>query len=73
MTMYPSVDAVEEFRVQTNNYSAEFGSSGGGVVNLIYKSGTNKLHGSAYDFLRNSILDANSFYNNKYLDSLTRN
>jgi hypothetical protein len=76
MTMYPSVDAVEEFRVQTNNYSAEFGSSGGGVVNLIYKSGTNKLHGSAYDFLRNSILDANSFYNNKAgvpLSSFKRN
>ena len=65
ITMYPSVDAVSEFRVQTNNYSAEFGSSGGGIINLIYKSGTNSLHGSAYDYLRNSVMDSNTWANNK--------
>ncbi len=64
-TIFPSVDAVEEFRVQTNNYSAEFGRSGGAIVNLIYKSGGNQLRGSAFEFLRNSTLDANSFYNNR--------
>ncbi|MGH9673260.1 MAG: hypothetical protein ACRD44_08765 [Bryobacteraceae bacterium] len=63
-TVFPSVDAVQEFKVQTNNYSAEFGRSGGSVVNLIYKSGTNQLHGSLFEFLRNSKLDANNFFAN---------
>jgi hypothetical protein len=65
LTVFPSVDAVEEFRVQTNNYPVEFGGSGGGIINLIYKSGTNQLHGSAYDYLRNSVLDANSWNGNR--------
>jgi hypothetical protein len=64
LTIFPSVDAVEEFRVQTNNFSAEFGNSGGGIINLLYKSGTNQLHGSLFEFLRNSVLDANSFFSN---------
>jgi hypothetical protein len=63
-TVYPPVDSVQEFKVETNNYSAEFGRSGSGVVNLIYKSGTNQLHGSAFEFLRNSDLDANSVFSN---------
>jgi hypothetical protein len=65
LTIFPSVDAVQEFRVQTNNFSAEFGASGGGIINLIYKSGSNQLHGSAFEFLRNSVLDANSFFSNQ--------
>lgn len=65
LSVFPSVDAVQEFRVETNNYSAEFGRSGGGIINLIYKSGTNDLHGSAYDFLRNSVLDSNNFFANR--------
>ncbi|MGA7411607.1 MAG: TonB-dependent receptor, partial [Bryobacteraceae bacterium] len=58
----PSPDAVQEFKVQTNNYSAEFGQSAGGVVNVILKSGTNDFHGSAYEYLRNTVLDARNFF-----------
>jgi Carboxypeptidase regulatory-like domain/TonB dependent receptor len=62
--VFPSVDAVQEFKVQTNSYSAEFGRTGSGIINLIYKSGTNVYHGSAFEFLRNSDLDSNSFFSN---------
>ena len=65
LAIFPSVDAVQEFKVQLNNYSAEFGLTGGGVINLIYKSGSNAFHGSAYEFLRNSVMDANNFFTNK--------
>lgn len=54
----PPLDALEEFTVQTSNYSAEFGAGAGAIVNAITKSGTNRWHGSAYDFLRNKVLDA---------------
>ncbi len=64
ISVFPSVDAVEEFKVQAQNYPAEFGRSLGSVLNLVYKSGTNDFHGSAYNFLRNSKLDANNFFNN---------
>jgi hypothetical protein len=64
IAVFPSVESVQEFKVQTNAYSAEFGRSGSGIINLIYKSGTNQFHGSAFEFLRNSDLDANSFYSN---------
>ncbi len=60
----PSVDAVEEFVVQESNFSAEYGFTGATVVNMIIRSGTNQFHGSAYDFLRNQVLDANNFFNN---------
>ncbi len=60
----PPPDAIQEFRVQTNSMSAEFGRSGGAVLNVTIKSGTNLLHGTAYEFLRNSDLDANNFFNN---------
>ncbi|MBI3683675.1 MAG: TonB-dependent receptor [Acidobacteria bacterium] len=63
-TIFPSVDAVQEFKVETSTYSAEFGRSGSGIINLIYKSGTNDWHGSAFEFLRNSDLDANNFFAN---------
>jgi hypothetical protein len=56
------VDAVREFQVLTSDYSAELGGTSGGVVNMVTKSGTNQLHGSAFEFLRNSDLDARNFF-----------
>jgi hypothetical protein len=56
------VDAIREFSVLTNNYSAEYGRGSGGVVNAITKSGANQIHGSAYFFHRNSALDARNFF-----------
>jgi outer membrane receptor protein involved in Fe transport len=60
----PSVDAVEEFKVKTNNFSAEFGRSAGGVISATIKSGTNDLHGSGWEFVRNEKFDANNFFSN---------
>jgi hypothetical protein len=60
----PSVEALQEFKIQTNAYSAEFGRSSGAVVNATIKSGTNGIHGSVYEFLRNDVLDANNFFSN---------
>lgn len=65
ISVFPSVDAIAEFKVQAGNYSAEFGRSAGSVLNVVYKSGSNELHGSAYEFLRNSVLDANNFFDNQ--------
>jgi hypothetical protein len=61
----PSVDAVQEFSVQTNSVSAEFGRLGGGVINLVTKSGANQFHFTAFEFHRNSALDANNFFSNR--------
>src|SRR6266581_3486281 len=59
-----SVDALEEFRVQTSSYSAEYGRSPGGQFSFATRSGTNQWHGTAFDYLRNDIFDANSWFNN---------
>ena len=59
----PNPDMVSEFRIMTSNYPAEFGRNAGGVITVATQSGTNKLHGSVFDFLRNDALDANSFAN----------
>jgi carboxypeptidase family protein/TonB-dependent receptor-like protein len=57
-----NVDAIQEFKLQTNSYSAEFGRSGGAVVNAITKSGANNYHGDVFEFFRNSSLDARDFF-----------
>ncbi len=59
----PIVEGVQEFKVQNNSFSAEFGNNGGTVVNMVMKSGTNKFHGSGWYFLQRSQLDARDFFN----------
>ena len=61
----PSVEAIEQFSVDTNGYKAEFGHAGGGNLTYVSKSGTNQYHGSAYEFIRNNDFDANNFFNNQ--------
>jgi hypothetical protein len=61
----PNVDAVQEYRVQTNALAAEFGMTGGGVINLVTKSGTNQFRGSLFEFLRDDALDATGWTNNR--------
>jgi len=58
----PSIDAIQEFKVQTNSYAAEYGRAMGSVVNVTTKSGTNALHGSVFEFLRNEKVDAHNFF-----------
>jgi outer membrane receptor protein involved in Fe transport len=61
----PSQDTVQEFKVVTNNVPAEYGNYAGGVINLTTKSGSNKFHGSAYEYLRNKLLNANDYFANR--------
>ena len=65
IVLIPTQDAIQEFRVATNNVSPQFGRYAGGVVNLTTKSGTNELHGGMYEYLRNTDLNANNFFNNR--------
>jgi carboxypeptidase family protein/TonB-dependent receptor-like protein len=62
ISVFPSVDAIQEFKVLGANYPAEYGRSLGSVLNVVYKSGTNSFHGSAYEFFRDSAFDANSYF-----------
>jgi hypothetical protein len=66
VTYAPSIESVQEFKVQQSNFSAEYGFSGGNIVNMVTQSGTNVYHGELYDFVRNQILDANSWFANYY-------
>ena len=59
----PNPDAVQEFKVQTNNYNAEYGRFSSGVINVITKSGTNQFHGSLFEFVQNTVLNANDWGN----------
>src|SRR5262245_32532912 len=61
----PTVDSIQEFKILTSNYTAEFGRSSGGVVTIVTKGGDKDFHGSLYEFLRNDALSANSFFNNR--------
>ena len=61
----PNPDTVAEFRILTSNYTAEYGRNGGGIISVVTKSGTNGIRGSAFEFLRNDALNANTFFNNK--------
>ncbi len=61
----PTIDSIQEFKVLTSNYTAEFGRSAGGVVTVVTKSGNNNYHGSLYEFVRNDKFNANTFFNNR--------
>jgi hypothetical protein len=65
MKYSPSVDAVQEFKIQTNFFSAEYGQTGGAVLNMITKSGTNEFHGTGYYFLRHSEMNSNNWFANR--------
>ncbi len=64
----PSIDAIQEFKVVTNSFSAEYGRAAGGVVNVVLKSGSNELHGTVFGFLRNEVLDAKNFFDDPDAD-----
>jgi hypothetical protein len=64
-SLVPTQDAIDQFRVQTNNMGPEFGRLAGGAINMTTRSGSNVFHGSLYEFLRNKVLNANTFFNNR--------
>lgn len=61
-SVVPNLDSIAEFRILTNNFDAEYGNYSGGIINVVTKSGANALHGSAFEFLRNTSLDSRSFF-----------
>src|ERR1700733_13140247 len=65
ITYVPSPEAVDEMRVVQSNFSAEYGFSGGSVVNMVTRSGTDQFHGEVYDFVRNTVTDANNWFNDQ--------
>jgi hypothetical protein len=69
----PSIDAIQEFRVQTSNFSAEFGAMAGGQINMVTKTGSNQLHGDLYEFVRNDVFDARNYFAGAVKPPLKRN
>ena len=68
----PNPDAIEEFRLLTSDYTAEYGRNGGGIISIVTKSGTNQIHGSLFEFLRNRSFDANDYFNKDQVPQLPR-
>jgi hypothetical protein len=64
LLVFPSIDSIQEFRVERNSFSAEFGQAQGAVINLITKGGSNQFHGAAFEFFRNDVLNASDFFLN---------
>ena len=65
LQVLPSLDSIAEFRISTSNYSAEYAKSGSGIIEVVTKSGTNKFHGTAFEFVRNDAMDANNWFLNR--------
>jgi hypothetical protein len=65
LLVFPSIDSIQEFRVERNSFSAEYGQAQGAVINLVTKGGTNQFHGTGFEFLRSDKLNANNFFNNR--------
>src|SRR5205814_1923751 len=63
--LIPNLDSVEEFRLITNSFDAEYGKFSGAVMNAVTKSGTNAIHGDVFEFIRNEKFDANNFFDNQ--------
>src|SRR5262249_6466287 len=70
---FTGVEAIQEFQILTNDYSAQYGGAGGAIISLVTKSGTNQLHGSAFEFIRNSALDARNFFDLSKVPPFKRN
>jgi hypothetical protein len=68
-----NLDAIAEFKVQQANYSAEFGQGGGSITQIVSKSGTNRFHGSAFEFIRNSVFDAANYFSSTGVSPFQRN
>src|SRR5438046_8021377 len=65
LLVFPSIDSIQEFRVQRNSFSAEYGQAQGAVINLVTKGGSNDFHGAGFEFLRADSLNANNFFLNQ--------
>ncbi len=71
--LQPSVDSIQEFKIVTHSYSAEYGRSGAGQVNIVTRAGTNQWHGTFYEYLRNRALDARNFFDDREKPKFVRN